>query len=72
MIDSDGECSETIVHVKFAFACNYILQEQLEYFEKKYDEVGRILSNMAQHPEKFLPKSQSPKPIVPDDNKPQL
>lgn len=61
MIDSDGECSETLVHLKFASSCNYISKEYLDYFEKNYDEVGRILSNMAQHPEKFLPKNQSSK-----------
>ena len=69
MIDSDGECSETLVHLKFAYACNYIAQDYLDYFEMNYDTVGRILSNMAQHPEKFLPKSQSSKPIPPDDDK---
>jgi four helix bundle protein len=68
MIDCDGECSETIVHLKFAYACNYITLDQLEYFDKNYDEVGRILSNMAQHPEKFLPKNQPSKPIAPDDS----
>src|SRR6186713_507259 len=32
IIDSDGECSETMVHLKFAYACSHITIEQLEYF----------------------------------------
>ena len=68
--DCEGECAETMVHVKFAFACNYITQEQLAYFEERYDEVGRILYNMAQHPEKFLPKNIDSKIILPQVENP--
>lgn len=56
IIDSDGECSETLVHLKFAFSCQYISNEIYEYFEKNYGEVGRILNYMYQNPEKFTPK----------------
>lgn len=56
VIDSAGECSETLVHLKFANSCNYISDEELRYFEQKYDEVGKILNFMSRHPEKFLPK----------------
>ncbi len=56
MIDCAGECSETLVHLKFAHCCNYITSEILTYFETRYDEVGKILNYMYQHPEKFAPK----------------
>jgi len=57
MIDSAGECSETLVHLKFATNCNYITSEILTYFEARYDEVGKILNYMYWNPEKFKPKS---------------
>jgi len=34
MIDSDGECSETIVHLKFAYACNYIHRNTLNILKR--------------------------------------
>jgi four helix bundle protein len=59
--DCEGECAETLVHLKFGYACDCVTKEQLEYFEKHYDKVGRILYNMSQHPEKFIPKNSNSK-----------
>ena len=59
MADADGECSETMIHLSFAYNCQYISEEILTYFEKKYDEVGKILNYMIKNPEKFLPKELS-------------
>jgi four helix bundle protein len=54
--DSDAEASETVVWVDFAFDCKYISKEIHDSLEKEYEEVGRMLGSMADHPEKFLPK----------------
>jgi four helix bundle protein len=59
IIDADGECSETIVHIKFAKYAEYISEEILEYFESGYKEVGRILNYMFNNPEKFTGIDQS-------------
>ena len=56
-VDSDGECSETTIHLKFAFACGYISEDILSYFENKYEEVGKMLNAMIQNPGKFIPNN---------------
>src|SRR5574339_108430 len=53
LIDADGECSETMVHLKFANACKYITDDEVDYFAKQYDEVGKMLNTMIQIPERF-------------------
>ena len=53
IVDADGECSETIVHIKFAKYSDYLSEEILEYFESGYKEVGKILNYMFENPEKF-------------------
>ncbi len=53
IIDADGECSETIVHLKFAMYSDYLSEEIMEYFESGYIEAGKILNYMSQNPEKF-------------------
>ena len=54
--DADGEASETIVWINFAFDCKYIDDEIKEKLLIKYEEVGKMLGGMANNPEKFLPK----------------
>ena len=54
--DADGEASESIVWINFAFDCKYISQDKNEKLLKKYEEVGKMLGGMANNPEKFLPK----------------
>jgi four helix bundle protein len=54
--DADGEASETMVWIDFAFDCNYISEEIKEKLLIKYNEVGKMLGSMANNPEKFLPK----------------
>jgi len=48
--------SETVVWLDFAMDCNYISKEIQLRLEKEYEEVGRMLGSMADHPEKFIPK----------------
>lgn len=54
--DADGEASETVVWIDFARDCKYISDEVHDSLILKYEEVGRMLGNMADHPEKFQPK----------------
>jgi four helix bundle protein len=53
LTDSDGEYSETIVWVNFAKDCHYITSETVSELEQEYEEVGRLIGNMINHPEKF-------------------
>jgi four helix bundle protein len=55
--DADGEASETVVWINFAFDCKYISEEIKDELLKKYAEVGKTLGSMANNPDKFLPKS---------------
>ena len=56
--DSDGENSETIVWLEFAYGCEYIFLEKREELESDAEEVGRMLNSMLENPEKFLPKER--------------
>ena len=58
MTDADGEATETSIWLDFALNCNYIVQEDFHSLQSKYQEIGRMLNSMANHPEKFAPKSQ--------------
>lgn len=55
--DADGECTETMIWLEFALDCEYINPDVFDSLTMRYQEVGRILGNMADHPEKFLPKN---------------
>ncbi|RZA04138.1 MAG: four helix bundle protein [Sphingobacteriaceae bacterium] len=57
MTDADGEATETSIWLDFALNCNYIVQEDFHSLQFKYQEIGRMLNSMANHPEKFTPKS---------------
>jgi four helix bundle protein len=54
--DADGEASETTVWIDFAKDCKYINEKQLESLITGYEEIGKMLGSMADHPEKFIPK----------------
>lgn len=54
--DADSETSETIVWLDFALDFNYITKDFHDKIESEYEEIGRMLGSMADHPEKFLPK----------------
>ena len=56
--DGDMENSESQVWLDFALACNYIEQSEKNQLENDSEEVGRMLTSMIKHPEKFLPKGQ--------------
>ena len=56
--DSDGEASETMVWIDFAYDCKYIDADTKDRLIRKYEEVGKMLGAMANSPERFLPKQQ--------------
>ncbi len=56
--DVDAEASETTVSLDFAKDCSYITPEIHQSLIKRYEEVGKMLGGMIQHPEKFVPKKK--------------
>lgn len=56
--DADAENSETEVWIDFAYACEYISEDEKEDLENDAEEVGRMLKSMSENPEKFLPKDK--------------
>jgi four helix bundle protein len=58
MIDADGECTETMIWLDFSLACKYISGETYQNLTEIYLEIGKMLSGMAENPEKFIPKSK--------------
>jgi len=53
--DADGEGTENQVWVDFAYACGYISQELQIRWREGYEEIGRMLGGMMDHPERFRP-----------------
>ena len=56
MSDSDGECTETMIHLDFALDCGYISQEFYSTVTDEYSQIGRILKSMMENPEKLADK----------------
>ena len=51
--DADMENSETQTWLEFALACKYIFPEMHNELLKTSEEVGRLLSHMINHPDKY-------------------
>lgn len=58
MRDADGEATETSIWLNFAYNCEYINQDEFNLLQSKYQEIGKMLNAMANHPEKFTPKTK--------------
>ncbi|MBS1519800.1 MAG: four helix bundle protein [Bacteroidetes bacterium] len=58
MTDADGEAAETSIWLDFAYSCEYIGQDEFYFLQSKYQEIGKMLNSMANHPEKFTPKTK--------------
>ena len=56
LTDADAETSETLVWLDFARDAGYLSISDHERLGGGYQEVGRMLGSMADHPERFLPK----------------
>ncbi len=55
LTDCDAEATETQVWIDFAFDCGYLSCENHRHLTEGYEEVGKMLSSMMAHPEKFAP-----------------
>ena len=55
LTDSDDEATETQVWLDFALDCGYMSQDNRDRLTAGYEEVGKMLSGMMAHPEKFAP-----------------
>lgn len=53
LTDSDNENTETQVWFDFALKCSYINEKTHKELCDRSEEVGRLISYMMQHPEKF-------------------
>lgn len=54
LVDADGECSETLVHLMFAKDCGYINEQIYCNLKSGYEEVGRMLGAMIKKPENII------------------
>ena len=52
--DSDMENSESIVWVNFALACKYIAHAEHNNMVNRFEEVGKMLNHIIDHPEKYV------------------
>jgi len=57
LADSDAEATETQVWLDFARDCHYISTEQNRELVGRYEEIGKMLHSMVDHPERFAPKA---------------
>src|SRR2546428_12696357 len=55
LADSDAEATETQVWLDFARDCGYLSSARHKDLAAGYDEIGRMLSSMIAHPERFAP-----------------
>ena len=51
--DADGENSETQVWLDFALACGYLSEHKFNEFNKRSQEIGKLLQYMINNPSKF-------------------
>ncbi|MGO8731922.1 MAG: four helix bundle protein [Terriglobia bacterium] len=58
LADSDAEATETQVWLDFARDCGYLSTEHHKELVGRYEEVGRMLHAMIDHPERFVPSPQ--------------
>lgn len=58
LADSDAEATETQVWLDFARDCGYLSVEHHAELMARYEELGRMLHSLIEHPERFAPSSQ--------------
>ena len=56
MADSDAEATETQVWLDLARDCSYLVPKRHDELIQGYEEIGKMLSAMIQHPERFAPQ----------------
>ncbi len=58
LADSDAEATETQGWLDFARDCGYLSPAHHAELIRRYEEIGRMLHGMIEHPERFAPSSQ--------------
>jgi four helix bundle protein len=58
LADSDAEATETQVWLDFARDCGYLSAQHHDELVARYEEIGRMLHAMIDHPERFEPPSR--------------
>ena len=56
MTDADGENAETQVWLEHAVACGYVTDADIAPILEISEEVGRMLGDMIEHPDKYCGK----------------
>ncbi len=59
LADSDAEATETQVWLDFARDCGYISAEYHNVLVARYEEIGRMLHAMMEHPGRFAPVAKT-------------
>ena len=57
--DADGEASETQVWLDYARDCGYLDARERDELVAAYEEIGRMLGGMIEHPERLVPPGRS-------------
>jgi hypothetical protein len=55
LADADAEATETQVWLDFARDCGYLSSEHRNDLVARYEEIGKMLHAMIEHPERFVP-----------------
>ena len=53
MVDADGENAETQCWLYHAVACEYLTEEDIKPLVALSEEIGKLLSDMIEHPAKY-------------------
>jgi len=53
LVDADGECTETMIHLMFARDCGYIDSKCFETIKSGYAEIGKMLGAIINKPDNF-------------------
>ncbi len=56
--DADMENSETQAWLDFSRACNYLTENKFQDLLDKSEEVGKLLNQMVENPEKYIRKKE--------------
>jgi four helix bundle protein len=57
LADSDAEATETQVWLDFARDCGHLSSECHKELVARYEDVGKMLHSMMEHPDRFAPSS---------------
>lgn len=62
LADADAEATEVQVWLDFSLDCGYLSKDKHQELMTGYEQIGKMLGAMMQHPEKFAPAKTTPRP----------